>query len=551
MTTVRMENNDNNHNNTIIAGLDGAAFGDILFPLSQHAKNTLLSIARSCPSAALKLSPFCHEIPDGAHDVRGWILDLPANAPASALPINCSMFDGLTLVQCNCTEEEVLDLLTHSAKSRERLSKAIENIMENIKEEQRATWRRCRPTANGVPSSLYSAFVGRDNKISLCSTQDCVPLVDSEAWVPELSPDGFIGLYHHWHPVKKRLMLYLVCQSYLPKACLEFADMVRDIGDACTAHDILHSEEVQWLRHACSRNRARLIAKVCESMGLGYPTMLDYCNAVPNERMAVSCTEGLHHDLLPHSKKRVHHRNGNGEGLRVLNYCSSTEHSANGSLCSMAPWEGIWVFHGSRQNLSEACFGLPYGSLHLPTIAPQVHEQHRNHSLTFTSSSGNLVRSGSCKGDHDSFIILPAIMEEEERLNLWATDVKDEDVLSQPKEESNRFNTYDDAVVAIGVGNDDTGLDPDLLNAYKRSIARLATSPLLPTRSSHFTKRKRYLLFDEHILQVMSKRGWDRALGYTSLIPLACGFYEHWFRHKEIKDSKEAGRQAHMVDLSV
>ena len=84
----------------------------------------------------------------------------------------------------------------------------VQNVQEE--EEKRATWKRCRPTVNGVPPSLYSAFMGRDNKVTLCSTQDCVALMDSEYWVPELSPEGFVGLYHHWDTSKNKLTLYMV-----------------------------------------------------------------------------------------------------------------------------------------------------------------------------------------------------------------------------------------------------------------------------------------------------------------------------------------------------
>ena len=207
-----------------VAGLDGS--NDILLPLSQHAKNTLLSIAKHA-GCHLKVSPFCHEHPDGTHEVRGWTLDLPPSAPASQLPLNCCLFDGVSLVECECSEAQVLELLTHAEDTRKRLGETIHSIMQEVREERRASWRRCRPTINGVPQSLYSAFVGRDNKVTLCSTEECVPLMDSEPWVPELSPEGFLGLYHFWHPIKKRICLYMVCQAYLPRACLEFADMVR------------------------------------------------------------------------------------------------------------------------------------------------------------------------------------------------------------------------------------------------------------------------------------------------------------------------------------
>jgi hypothetical protein len=52
--------------------------------------------------------------------------------------------------------------------------------------------------------------MGRDSRVTLCSTQDCVSLIDSEGWVPELSPEGFVGIYHHWNAAKHKLSLYLV-----------------------------------------------------------------------------------------------------------------------------------------------------------------------------------------------------------------------------------------------------------------------------------------------------------------------------------------------------
>ena len=111
----------------VAAGLDGSQ--DILLPLSQHAQNTLFSIARQAHSMRLKVSPFCHENPNGTHEVRGWVLEVPVTAPATALPINCSLFDGVSLVECHCSEAEVLYLLSHAEETRKKLGEAIHMIM--------------------------------------------------------------------------------------------------------------------------------------------------------------------------------------------------------------------------------------------------------------------------------------------------------------------------------------------------------------------------------------------------------------------------------------
>ena len=59
--------------------------------------------------------------------------------------------------------------------------------------------------------------------------------------------------------LNSKLSLFVACQSYLPSAALEFADMVRDLGDSCSAATVAMSEEAYWLRRASSRNRARFV----------------------------------------------------------------------------------------------------------------------------------------------------------------------------------------------------------------------------------------------------------------------------------------------------
>ena len=491
---------------------------DVLLPLSHPAHNTLLSIARQCPEATLRVSPFCHEGGPKLNEVRGWILDLPAGAPASGLPLNCSLFDGVSLVECQCGEPEVLRLLTHPHETRAALGRAIHAIMSAVGgEDRRATWSRCRPTENGVPKSLYSAFMGRENKVSLCSTPDAVPLIDSETWAPELSPDGFLGLYHHWHPARKRLCLYMACQSYLPRACLDFADLLRELPEHCTAHDVLHSEEVQWLRQACSRNRARLIARACEAMGLSCPIMQDYANALQGERMAVVRTETLHHDLLPST----------GGGVCVLNYCSSTCHVPNGLLCSMAPAEGLWVFHGERAHQldNSSVFGLPYarGTLFMPTQAPEV-----------SSSAHQRTRFAFSKSTPDTNAVL----------RLWEHQHAHTQpllVLMQQQQLPALLSSSDSAA---------TG-DPEIMAAYRLSLRKMRAREQRPaTTAIPVASDRCHLLFDEQVLQAMARKGWDRSLGYTHLVPLACGQCHEWWMHKQLQDATQAGEAAHANELA-
>lgn len=130
------------------------------------------------------------------------------------------------------TEPEVFRLMQKMGDMKKRLSAAVNNIMA-LDGKTRATWARCRPSA--FPQSLERASKDKDGVVRFVRDDDSAgssPIIDSEEWAPELSPGGFIGFYHHWHrsPLSSRLCMYAVCQSYLPKACLEFADLAHQVS---------------------------------------------------------------------------------------------------------------------------------------------------------------------------------------------------------------------------------------------------------------------------------------------------------------------------------
>lgn len=204
-----------------------------------------------------------------------------------------------------------------------------------------------------MPTSLHSAVRDREGRIAFIP--DAGPLIDSEPWRPELSPDGFVGLFFRWNEGlvhESRLCLYVVCQSYLPKACIELTDMVHQLEDACSVGCVSLSEEVQWLRNACARNRARLIAEICAEMDLRIPVVQDYCAKPEMEEggrrealMALVTTETLHHDLRFVASHAA--PSANAGTTRLLNYCAESKNAFNGSVCAMAPWSGLWIFRGA------------------------------------------------------------------------------------------------------------------------------------------------------------------------------------------------------------
>ena len=485
---------------------------EALLALGAHSLQTLQNLGRACDPAeeqcAVRVSPFCHEHPDSHRQVRGWTLDVPSEAPGHVLPISFNMFDGVTIVECEMSETEVLDVMRDLGKMKQKLGEAVERIMKKASaQEKRACWSRCRPST--YPKSLEKASKDKEGRLFFVRDEDSTggsPVIDSEDWVPELSPDGFIGLHQHWHRSTRenRLCMYVICQSYLPKACLEYADLVHQVGEACTAGAVCLSEETQWVRMACARNRARLICEVCSALGIRVPVMLDYNARDQGTQMAIPLIETLHHDMITNEEKKV----------RILNYCTETRRTTNGTICVMAPWEGVWIFHGGNNNNHHPSsgsgdahasmrrnFGQAYGGRHhlLPTASPQVRGQTTRTRLTFSSAD-----PGQCTA-----------------LQIWP---KAKDVVVVP-----RKNQATPTVSLCSIPTE--GLDPDVVQAFQHimlenSCPQPFYMPNIPGMVNADVMQ--HLVFDEYVLNKMAERGWPRMQGVTVLTPMACALYEHW-----------------------
>jgi hypothetical protein len=286
--------------------------------------------------------------------------------------------------------------------------------------------------------------------------------------------------------------MYAVCQSYLPKACLEFSTLVhRAVDDPeCTAEMVCLSEEAQWLRAACERNRARIIAAVCKSLRIAVPTIQDYRAASAATEVAMIANDTLHHDMTAGASQ-----------VRVLNYCADTSTAHNGSLCTMAPWDGVWAFCGAQRDQRSA-FGMLHGKrgVVLPTAAPQV-KQRAPHHLSFTS-----FNTSRCKP-----------------LQIWRGPVGA--VRSACVGEAREAVAPPCAAITA----ED---DPVVFAAYQWALLQSVTPMTMPVplECQDADTAHTYLDFDEHVLDQMARLGWNRSHGVAKLVPLACALYDHWKR---------------------
>lgn len=480
-----------------------------LMNISKNAHDTLMQLGQSASKEdeeeasieriTLKPSPFCHETPDTQKELRGWVLDIPYHFKASRIPLTSKLFHGISIALCDVSEEQILSMIQNEQQTKENLASAIETIMGAHTPDKAATWGRCHPSPyTGHPFSLQEAVKETDGSLVFkqCESANshCAPIIDSEEWLPELSPDGFIGFYHQWLCTSRgnRLVLYCVCQSFLPRACKEFFNMAHKVGNLCSAGSVCLSEEIQWLRTACSRNRARLIANVCDLMHINVPFINDYNASTSGHKLAVITNETLHHDMIMYQKH-----------VRVLNYCAETRNAFNGVCCVMAPWEGLWIFQGL--NILNDCaqkplsgisdFGKPYGEHVLCTSAPQIADSQININSSLSFVRGD-VRN--CKG-----------------LSLWNNKLK-------RKTETENVNELED-VPSIAF----EGLDPTVVSAYQAYILNKKRKPK-QQQEEYETSHQYFLNFDENVLSRMSELGWPRNQGIIKLIPMVCGYYENW-----------------------
>ena len=441
-----------------------------ILPLPTRAIGTLQDMG-----GTMRISPLCHEGPH--HEINGWVLELPGTGHASTIPVPHNLFHGVSVALCDISEEDILGLMKDGDGTRARLGDAVNTLLQYSKDDaSRASWKRCRPQT----TTLQSAHRDKDGVITFAPAGPAI--IDGAQWECELSPDGFVGIYFRWQSAT--VQLYAVCQSYLPKACLEFSTLVHHAVDDpdCTAEMVCLSEEAQWLRAACERNRARIIASVCKSIGVSVPVIRDYRSPLGGD-LAVVTTDTLHHEITA--------QNGI---VRVFNYCADTSTAHNGSICTMAPWDGVWAFCGPSPS---GGFGMLHGKkgVVLPTAAPRVKQREPRH-LSFTS-----FNTRQCKP-----------------LQIWHRGSSGaKAIVLPPIVHKHREVTKGD--------------DPLMVESYNRVLQQYTVPMTIPVKrvlDGQDNAQDIYLDFDEHVLEQMARLGWNRSHGNAKLVPLACALYDHW-----------------------
>jgi hypothetical protein len=179
---------------------------------------------------------------------------------------------------------------------------------------------------------------------------------DSTHWDPDLPVS--VGIYHGFvrrfgHQAREH-RVFIICEGGCKRACDEFSNLTLDIAHTgLSAAELCESEEVWWLRKACSRMRAKIVLAVAEAFKLNIPVVADIHAFEDNVKIANCTLETLTHDITCL-------RTGN---VALFNECVDPTTTRNGILLNVNPSEGYLLFKGpAKANSNASDYGSIFGS---------------------------------------------------------------------------------------------------------------------------------------------------------------------------------------------
>jgi len=223
-----------------------------LHPLDADEEATCKGMVERERGSRLTLMPTHHMNAFG--DLTGFKFECPAEVAGACLPISRRMFFGHTAAQALEGEESIMQLM-----AREQENKAtMLTFLQSVKASASPALLDCIPDNNDA-FTAHGLLRGTDLR-----TVECKP------WMPEV-PES-IGIYHAYMRGYNRDVrahkMFLCCSGGLEKASDAFCNLMIDVGDKCTAQEVVDSEEAWWLRKACSRARCRLLKGLADAFGL-------------------------------------------------------------------------------------------------------------------------------------------------------------------------------------------------------------------------------------------------------------------------------------------
>lgn len=343
-----------------------------LYPLNEDEESTSQYILRRLKlSANMTIAP-THHINDMG-EFTGFSLATDKLCHVGDAPFHQQMFFGLSACVCQTTDAEVAKILADRAGYKKRLEGLNEKIRQNLLSEAKPASFEC------IPLDTHGVCTNSIESTRIKSTWR--KGVDNASWA--LEPPSMLGVFHGYIRLpsgERCAKLFVVCDSGCQNACVEYYNMMLDLGEDATLEEAANCEETWWLQKACSRARNRMLYVACEALDLTPEQSITDIHAHDGCKVAVPVCETLRHDFfLNRDQKAV-----------FLNSCVDTTRVQNGILCKMHETEGVWVFKGAPRGNSKSLFGGMFGTRSRTCVFPME---------TYETGGARNVPSICCTGE--------------------------------------------------------------------------------------------------------------------------------------------------------
>lgn len=318
-----------------------------LHPLSPDECDVHASMVEDSPAKPNLVMMPNHCI-NGSGEAEGFRFSCKADCQASALPINREMFFRHSLVECKPQSDDL------KGESRQILGMLMDK--ENIKQRLSELVQRIRKESVGEEAMLDCIADNEndldDDKTNMASLGSYLSqkVSDTREWSPEVTTS--VGIYHAYVKgfanEQRTHKLFLACTGGCSRIADVYFNLFVDTKNHTSCKTLCEAEETWFLNKVNQRNNARLLLRVANEFSLDIPTTRDQNAYTENATMAACTTETLINSIQVEPSGMV----------RVYNNCTDTRQAKNGTLFSIDPSEGMWLFRGPP--VTKNCT-MPYG----------------------------------------------------------------------------------------------------------------------------------------------------------------------------------------------
>lgn len=173
---------------------------------------------------------------------------------------------------------------------------------------------------------------------------------DQRAWDPAMPAKA--GLYHAFVRAQTREhcrhKLFVVVSGHCARAADAVRNLWLDFREQLSAGELVHAEEMQWLRQTTLRSHGRVAAQLAAALGVRVRVLRDELDPL-RRPMAVADSVTFTHDCR-----------AEGEQVLLANNAAFVHDTRNGHALDVFANEGLWVFHGPADPSGANAFGIEF-----------------------------------------------------------------------------------------------------------------------------------------------------------------------------------------------